>query len=642
MRKLSVLCIAVISCTIVKAQNTDVWAYYKDKFADEPAVIIERSETLTITLSGDSLRAYSNVSEDMLHLKEQSDVFSARKVYGSHFNQVSNLKARTLVWDKSRYKEMNVSDFKRNSDPSAGIFFDDQYYYSFNFPALGPRNRTQLEYREDIKDPRFVSGYVFSSYLPQGKSTFTIQAPKDVEIGYKIFHDTTGILKYTKSEKGNQVTYQWSAENLPGLKFESNAPEIRYYAPHIVCYIKSYHTRKGKKVNMLSNLDDLYSWYYTFIKDLHTTPSPELEAIVAKIKSSSNSELDVVKNIFYWVQDNIKYIAFEEGMRGFVPHPASYVCEKRYGDCKDMASIIVGMLQIAGIKSYHTWIGSRDLPYRYTEIPTPMVDNHMIATYIAADGTYYFLDATSDYTPFGYASSMIQGKEALIARGPQQYEIREVPVLEPGKNLMVDSVTVRIDNNQLMGAGTTTLTGYTKVYAAYDLDRAEQDDVKKSVIRLLRKGSNKFFLDSYDIKNLHDRDNPTRIRYNFRVADYFQKAGDEIYINLHLGKDFYNDFINTSVRKTPQEIKSKYESRDFIELTLPEGYDVEYLPESVRYDSKLLSFEMKYTVKPGVITLSRNLQLKYLYLDLPEFTAWNDAIKKLSEAYKESVILKHK
>ncbi len=78
-------------------------------------------------------------------------------------------------------------------------------------------------------------------------------------------------------------------------------------------------------------------------------------------------------------------------MRGLIPHPASYVCEKRYGDCKDMANLIVSMLHMAGVNNaYHTWIGTRDLPFKYTEFPTPIVDNHMIATYVTQKWRLHF------------------------------------------------------------------------------------------------------------------------------------------------------------------------------------------------------------------------------------------------------------
>src|SRR5688572_24009690 len=126
-------------------QQGDVWQYFKDKFPDEPAVFVERAEIQNIIVKGDSLDIFSDVKEDILHLKEQTDYLSGKRVYGSHFTQVNNLKARTLVWDRNRYKEMDVTSFKKNSDRDRGIFYDDCYYYSFNSPAVASRTRTQLE-----------------------------------------------------------------------------------------------------------------------------------------------------------------------------------------------------------------------------------------------------------------------------------------------------------------------------------------------------------------------------------------------------------------------------------------------------------------------------------------------------------------
>src|SRR5690606_40206752 len=87
----------------------------------------------------------------------------------------------------------------------------------------------------------------------------------------------------------------------------------------------------------------------------------------------------------------------------------------------------------------HTRLGQRHIPYAYTKYPTPIVDNHMIATYISDDGTYHFLDATSSHTPFGMPSSMIQGKEALIGKGEGNYEVKVVPVIFRNVNVQRDS-----------------------------------------------------------------------------------------------------------------------------------------------------------------------------------------------------------
>jgi hypothetical protein len=460
-----------------------------------------------------------------------------------------------------------------------------------------------------------------------------------VELVYQIVNDPENKIKFRKAEKGKSVLYEWSLENVPSIRREDEAPPIRYFAPHVVCYVKSYQTN-GKRINILSDLKDLYAWYYGFIKDLNKEVSADLSAIVEEIKKSCRNETELVKKIFYWVQDNIQYIAFEQGMRGLIPHNGAYTCEKRYGDCKDMANLIVNMLDLAGVKAYHTWIGTRDLPYRYSDLPTPLVDNHMIATYISDEGEYYFLDATSDYTTFGYPSSMIQGKEALISKGPSSFEIKQVPVLKKERNYMTDSMTIRLHQNEISGSGISTLRGYPKVFGGYELDRAGQDDVKRYVTKLLGKGSNKFFLDHYEVSDLTNRDKPTTLKYAFRILDYFQKIEDEIYLNLNLNKQFYNTFINPETRKSPKESDYQYLQYENITLHIPDGYEVEYLPENAHHDGPLMGYAISYELKGDRIFYSKKVYLDYLLLKPDQFKAWNESVRQVSEVYKEAIILK--
>jgi transglutaminase-like putative cysteine protease len=622
------------------AQNSDVFKTMKGKFPEDPAVYVERSEVLSILLKNDSLEIFTDITEDKLHLKEQSDAYASGRVYGSHFNQVKDIKAKTLVWDKSRFKEMTVSDFKKNSDRDDGIFYDDSYYYSFKYPSVASGNRTQLQYTSKVKDARFIPGYIFTSYLPQAKTSYTIKTSRQVDLVYDVVNDPKHLIKFRKFEKGGFQYYEWTATDLMPTRSEGNSPSIRYFAPHVICYVKSYETKNGK-VNILSDLGDLYRWYYNFVPDLNAEPTQELKTVVEAIVKKSKSEIETVRNVFYWVQDNIQYVAFEEGMRGLIPHTGSYVCEKRYGDCKDMANLIVSMLKMANIKAYHTWIGTRDLPYKYSVVPTPLVDNHMIATYIDSKQRYYFLDATSDHTAFGLPSSMIQGKEALIGFDENKYEVKLVPEMAKETNTMNDSISIRLDGNQITGKGRTSLVGYAKVFGGYELDRAEKDDVKRYVTRLIGKGSNKFYLDGYGLSNLDNRDNPTRIDYTFRIGDYFQKIGDELYINLHLKKDYYNAFIDKT-REAPMEISYKYIENDFCEFTIPDGYDIEYLPSSVKVSGELIGLETAYVRDNNKIIFTKKFYIDRLLVMPGDFERWNTSIKELSEVYKESIILKKK
>lgn len=632
----------VVFCGMVVtsyAQRGDVWQALKEKYPDEPAVYVERSEMMTIDVQDDSLLIYSDVFEDILYLKEQADMFATRRVHGSHFSQVYDIKAKTLVWGKSRHKELSVSSFAKKFDQSDGIFYDDSYYYAFSFPSVAPRNRTQLEYRTRYKDARFMPGYVFTSYIPQEKSVFTIKANQAVSLSYEVRNDPDKRVKFRKYTKGKDVYYEWEAHDVAAVNVEDAAPAIRYYVPHIVCYVKSYKTGDDTKA-VLPDLDGLYAWYATFLKDLNAPPSENLVAVVKGLLEPGDQEADVVKKVFYWVQDNIRYVAFEEGMRGLIPHSGSYVCEKRYGDCKDMASMIVDMLKIAGIQSYYTWIGTRDLPYRYSALPTPLVDNHMIATYIGKDGRYYFLDATSNHTPFGFPSSMIQGKEALISKAANAYEVVSVPVMAKTQNQVTDSVVFSIEGKELVGSGTALFTGYAKVITGYKLARSRKDLTEKQVARLLNKGTNKFYLDDFSIHDLEDRDRATRIEYNFRVGSYFQQIGDEIYINLNLNKDFYNEYINTEKRMVSWENSYKHGKREVCVFNIPAGYTVGCLPENASFEGDVVGMQITYTRTATQIVMEKMFYLDFLLLPPDRFNDWNEAVKKLSDIYKESIILK--
>lgn len=620
------------------SQKEDIFLVYKQKYPDEPAVFVSRQETMNLSVVNDSLKVYSDVSEEMIHLREQTESLGKKRVYGSHFSRVENIRARTLLWDKSRYRQMEVSEFKRNSDQGEGIFYDDSYYYSVNFPSVGLRNRTQLEYREVVKEPRFISGFVFNSYLPVGTATYTVKAAKGINIRYEVVNDPENAVRFRRTEKGGLVTYEWTASDLSPYRNEERAPAIRYTAPHVICYVESFTSSKGK-VSVLGSVDDLYRWYYTFIKDINRETSEDLRTIVSGLKTGSRDELDFVRKVFYWVQDNIQYIAFEQGMRGFIPHAGSYTCEKRYGDCKDMANLIVNMLALGNVKAYHTWIGTRDLPYRYSQVPTPLVDNHMIAAYIGADGKFYFLDATSDHTPFGFPSSMIQGKEALVSISEKEYRIVEVPSIGKEKNIMTDSLSLTLEGTSLKGEGVGALWGYPKVFAGYRMDRAEKDDVTKYVTKLLGKGSNKFYLDDYQVFNAENRDVPTRIKYSFRIADYHVKTGDEIFVNLNLSKEFYNEVINAETRKNPFENDYRYIRHERIEFHIPAGFVVEYIPEPFSRAEKQFGCTINYSIKGNTVIYEKQFYLDYLLLERSSFDEWNDAIKAISDAYKESIII---
>ncbi|HCZ34635.1 MAG TPA: hypothetical protein DHV26_01760 [Cytophagales bacterium] len=620
--------------------QSPVWKEMKQLYPDESGVFLERDKVITLEAKGDSVTATAQVTERILFLKDRPDNATDMHVYGSHFQDIENIQAATSVWEKSKYKDIPLGGLTRQREDDASIFFDDSYFYRLSFPATHEGNQAYWSYTEKYRDARFISPYYFQDFLSQRKGLFVIRVPKGISIKWQVFNDPEKYIQFRQYEKSGFAHYEWKVENVPAIKNEEQSPRYSYFVPVVVAQVTEVKSN-NKTVPVLSNLTDLHRWYFKTINPIDEEPTSQLIEMAKQIVDEGDAEIEKVRKVFYWVQDNVRYVAFEDGMRGLVPHKPSYVLEKRYGDCKDMASLIIGLLKSLGIKSYYTWIGTRDIAYQYSTVPSPAVDNHMIATYIDEGNNYFFLDGTSNHTQLTFPSSMIQGKEAFIALGTDKFEVKKVPEMPAMVNQKIDTVTLSIQHNTLLGKGKAYLTGYQKVFASYAFNKTVESRQKENVESWLKKGSNKFILNNYAIHNLTAKDNPLILDYDFSINDYITYVGSEIYINLNLYKLYYNQLVKLD-RKVPVENDYRFSVQETYELKIPEGYEIEYLPPNASIQSDVINFSVTYRKMDSAVLMNFNLENNVLLMPSSQFEEWNKVVKVLSQSYKESIIFKKK
>ncbi len=607
-----------------------------DRFAGERAVVLQDRDHIHISLTEGRLSiGYDRYSETM-YLDNMAGLFSEHSIEYSEFDNIVSIEAATLIPDKNKFREIKVKDFTHKEKLSRSVFFDGSKTVSFLFPKLEQGTKSYVKYKKQITEPRFLPSFYFQRGIPVLKAEFSITVCPDVEIDWKLINMDEKKLSFTtQKDKSNNITYTWTMHDIEKLVKESDAPDARYYTPHILTWIKSYKTG-GKNETVLGSTQELYTWYHSLVKDANKEDSEELKKITDSLKAGSASDLETVRKVFYWVQDNIKYIAIEDGMGGFVPRSARAVCEKRYGDCKDMSSIIQKMLEYAGIPSYLTWIGSRDIPYAYSEVATPSVDNHMICTYIHGN-RYYFLDATGQYTPFGMPTAFIQGKEALIGIDSNTFIVHKVPLLPADESRITDSVNIQIAQNKILGKGKSSLSGYAKINSTYTLS-TRSGEWSKVLRDFYNKGNNKFLIDSLEIKNLYNRDQPLSIEYTFNIDDYIKHAGNELYINMHLSKLWQTSSIKKD-RKYPMDLENTQQDINIVTLEIPNGYSLRYIPDNISFANEGYGFDIAYRKVKNGIEMTRTIYTNTLLLKTDSFESWNSMIKELNKAYSEVVVL---
>lgn len=627
--------LALLSCRIEGQSLND----YLKKYEGFNEVILEESQKYKIELEKGKLSVNVDFKYESLVLTDQGAKNTSEAFYYSELVPLHSFEAYTLVDRKGKYKKIPVVQINDNNYTQSHVFHSDVKSKKLTFSNLEVGSKKAYNYQTEIKDPNLITGYNFRGYDPIEKTTASIEVDKDVEIECKIFNDPFGKIKKTIEKKGNKTLYSFSLTDAEPIKFESNSPAYLWEVPHLVVTIKNY-TFNGKLVPVLGSIDLLHKYYRNFISKVNLKLDESLKAMSLSLTGDKSSDLEKIKAIFYWVKDNIKYIAFEYGYEGYIPREASNVYEQKFGDCKDMSSIITCMAKYASIPNVHMcWIGTRDIPYSYKDLPTPLVDNHMIACFEFNDSTI-FLDATDSHTRFGLPSSFIQGKEALIDQG-NEYKIKKVPIVAAQENQTKETIKIKLENNTFYGNGILSMNGLTRTDAIYLIGDALERNRFELIKTLVEQGNNKFQLNKYSEENIENKDFPYIIHYDFKLEDYVVSVGNETFINLFTKKTLENGLVEQD-REKSIVFKNLITNLLEVEMVVPVGQSVVTIPEEVSLNNALLKVNIKYIVEKSSVKLKSEIETKTLLLEKKDFELWNQSLKVLNEAYSKNIVLSSK
>ena len=635
----SVVTCMLIGFTSIGLQAQQTFEDYKKLYPDFNEVVLLDYQGYDISIENKKLKIIQNTSFESMILSENGIHNNEESFTYSELVKLLEYDAFSVINSNGKDKKIKVTQSAEKNSSSSSVFFDDIKERQLIFPHLEKGAKKVYNYKREFVDPFLLHKYMFIGGYPIKDATFEVKTDKNVNIGFKIFNDPNNTIQFKKTEVKGKIVYTWTLKDVKAFKFESNSPGVLHSAPHIDIYIKDY-TINDKKTVVLDDVTLLHKYYQGFVNNLNKKKCIDLKKITEDITKDKTTDEEKIKSIFYWVKDNIKYVAFENGYEGFIPREADLVFERKFGDCKDMANIIVSMAEYAKIKDVNLcWIGTREIPYSYTELATPAVDNHMIAAYKKGD-EYIFLDATDRETRYGLPTSFIQGKEALINNG-KEFKIVKVPVIDAKKNQVDDIVKAQIKDGKLIGKGKMEFIGFNRSMTLMQIGDASGKTRFEMIKSLVIKGNNKFNLNSFTEENIRNRDLPYNVNYDFELDNYIIKVDKELYLNPYLHKIFEKNPIQKDrVTGYDFEIVSFFNSE--YEFEIPANYKVKYIPKNFTLDNELLKVNAVFTESNNKILVKYTFEVKKLIIEPSDFQLWDDSIKKMKSNYSETLILTEK
>ena len=645
MRSKSLLCILlnIFSFASVFGQKYPVSLDSIQKnFNTNDLYILTNNESIQIDVKGDELEINDRTFVERYFLTNKASYLVSDKISFVEFNSKLISKSACMLTPKGngKFKKEKVTDFVTNNNTSESVFYDDVTTLSFNYPNPMKGAIGQLDYTVKILDPHFMPRFYFSTGNAGLSSEFVIKVSNKVKLNATVINATNDIVA-TKVTKGDYTIYTWKMLNIPAVESESNAQSLGYSLPHVLINIESYQG-KTKNVEVIKNTKGLFDYCYSLLERGIEKDNADIQRLADSIVGGSTNKVEKLRKIYDFVQEKINYIAIENGLGGFIPREPSLVLKRRYGDCKDIANLLCALLNAVQVTTYHTWIGTDKLPYKFDETPMMGVANHMIAASLI-DTNWYFLDGTSKFLSYQYPSSFIQGKQAMIAVSKDEFLLKVVPIVPSEVNYTKTDFKLRISGDTLYGMVNQKMDGLVRCdfsIIPYYVAQNRLQEVYESELEI---NHNNCKFRNINIRGMKGRDSLLSIDYEFKIPYYSLQIEDKLLVNLNLKRPFATDLIENN---TSRNRNVKFDNTLLLDytytLTIPPNYELVEIPQNTKFINEKFGYECNYSLNNRILTYHQSFYVKSIILVKSDFGDWNDMIKQINKTYKQSILLKSK
>ncbi|HEY0271710.1 MAG TPA: transglutaminase domain-containing protein [Chitinophaga sp.] len=516
------------------------------------------------------------------------------------------------------------------------IFYSDARLCALDVPLEKVGTESQVEMEMTVLDPRYFNTVYFSEPLAVDKKEVKVIIPRWMKATVKELNfdgfQITKTAAYNEREDADVYTY--AIANLPAMSREKHCPGPSYIYPHLLVMSRSANVN-GTTLEYFGTVDGLYAWYHSLVQQVHNDTAL-LKTKALEITQGVSGDSARIGAVYNWVQDNMRYIAYEDGIAGFKPEAAQSVLQHKYGDCKGMANLTCQLLKALGYDARLCWIGTDRIAYDYS-LPTLAVDNHMICA-VNLQGQRYFLDATETYIGMNQYAQRIQGRQVLIEDGAR-YILDRVPLRDALQNVSYEKRTLTISGNNLAGQVVHQWKGESEEDLLDNIHGIKSEKLNDALVQYLAEADNKYTISNLATSNLKNWNARLDIHYDLLHRDAVTAFGKDLYIEPDFRKEFGSMIIDTTKRK--QDYLFPYKEKTVVEtsLEIPAGYVAAPLPAPLSIDREGYAFQVSYRKEGNKIIYHKEILIRSVQLAKHRFSQWNEDVQALQNTYLQQIIL---
>ena len=546
--------------------------------------------------------------------------------YGSS-SEIDEIRARTITPSGTivPLREEDVHDVSLYPN---FVFFSDQRAKIFTMPAIEPGAVLEYRYRIKVRDRTVWHGWRFQSEVPTLISRFTMLAPSEWPISFR----TYGIElepEIRRVPNGFKSTFRWEARDLPGMMTEAGMP------PPSERFARLAIAPLGFK-----SWNDVSAWYRK-LSEPREGDDDGIQQLVDSLIAGVSSRDEQMRILYEWVRNHVRYLAVEIGIGGYQPHRAAEVYAHRYGDCKDMTTILAAMGTAAGIRVHQVLISTWQNGIPDTTLPSPYHFNHAIAYAPEIRGGLW-MDATAKGTPYGELPWYDQGVPVLVVVDNGEGRILVTPKAGVAANSERVSWRAELDESgRARVRARTVLTGALAMEARDDLAYATEQERKRWIeARLPRECASAAALEDLSLAGLMPVEDSLAVEVVFSTPVFAVREEDALRFRPSLIiASGLPDLFRPGARSHPVRFRFGMRRELTLDLTLPEGWHV---PESLSVDSLSTPFGSWHSLvlrTPTGVRFRRVVHLESQEVDPRQYDSYQRFLDALRRSELHTVVL---
>ena len=543
--------------------------------------------------------------------------------------------------DDAEIKIFDLAGNKKNTwskkDMTSGKYGDElvpEGMYTF-FNVSAPSYPLTVEINFSIK---YNGTFSLPDYLMQAawqsvqQSVFEVEVPAELGVRYKLLNTKN---KPQIKRDGNKEIYRWEQKNIPAFKLEKHSGSSDTYLPQILLAPNKFQLDEYEgDMTSWKNYGIWFNLLYAKVSGL----SDSKKLFYQNLVKNAGNENEKAFILYKYMQNHMRYVSIQLGIGGLRPFPASFVEEKKYGDCKALSNYLKSTLDAVGIKSNLVIIYRDYEPKIVDELFPKNNFNHVILCIPQVNDSIW-LECTSTSLPFAELDETTLNRKAVMITDNGGVLVN-TPPSNFKNNIQNIHTVIEIDDE-----------GGAKVNTVFTLFGEERDKQLKHFHDMKEDEKKRVFISDNDWKhpeiieltNSRNKDNPYRINAGMEYDKIFSfKAGSKYFFEPRLYPLFREDIIEQEKRHRDYYFTYPYQSTDTTIYKFPPGYAPESIPKnkSVLFPFTQYASNYSWDAASKTFTIIASLQIKDRVIKAADYTRLVDFKKQVIADMNEKIVMK--